>query len=195
MALTPEQNKQGRRYFRVFNRFMVYMWRIGLGPVINGWPEVGGQIMVLTHTGRKSGLKRRTPVNYVLDNGDLYCAAGFGPGSDWYQNILMNPQVEVWLPDSWWAGLAEEVLDAEKRLPLLRKIFKASGAAALAAGVNIDQMADEELVRISENYRVLRIHRTTARTGPGGPGDLAWVWQVATFVLLWKLMFRKKRRK
>lgn len=195
MALTPEQNKQGRRFFRIFNRVMVGMWRIGLGPVINGWPAIGGQIMVLTHTGRKSGLKRRTPVNYVLVNGELYCAAGFGPGSDWYQNIMMNPQVEVWLPDSWWAGLAEEVLDSEKRLPLLRKIFKASGAAAPAAEVHIDQMTDEELARIAEEYRVIRIRRTTARTGPGGPGDLAWVWQVATVVLTWKLIFRKKRRK
>ena len=67
--------------------------------------DLSGQIMVLTHTGRKSGLRRRTPVNYALVDGEVYCTAGFGQISDWYRNILANPQVEVWLPDGWWAGV------------------------------------------------------------------------------------------
>ena len=70
---------------------MLLMWRFGLGTWLNVWPSVIGQIMVLTHTGRKSGLKRHTPVNYALVEGEIYCTAGYGRGSDWYRNIEANP--------------------------------------------------------------------------------------------------------
>ena len=65
-----------RSFFRLFNRFMLWMWRIGLGPWINAWPAVGGRIMVLTHTGRRSRLARQTPVNYAPVGETLYCTAG-----------------------------------------------------------------------------------------------------------------------
>jgi len=39
---------------------------------------------------------------------------------------------------------------------------------------------------------VLHIRRTAERTGPQGPGDLAWVWPLATFLLL-PLVFRRKK--
>ena len=71
-----------RQGFKYFNRFMLLMWRLGLGRWINLWPEVGGRIMVITHTGRKTGMRRRTPVNYTIANGDIYCTAGFGGVSD-----------------------------------------------------------------------------------------------------------------
>ena len=91
--------------------------------------------MVITHTGRKSGLRRRTPVNYAIINGDIYCAAGFGAVADWYRNLLADPHVEVWLPDGWWAGSQRcDDLPAEQRLPVLRQVLINSGFAAYAAG-------------------------------------------------------------
>jgi deazaflavin-dependent oxidoreductase (nitroreductase family) len=174
---------------------MLFMWRLGMGPSINIWPDGFGQIMVLEHTGRKSGKKHRTPVNYVLIDGDIYCTAGFGAVADWYKNIRQNPQVEVWLPDSWWGGIAEEDIDPQRRLPIMRKVLRASGFAARTMGVDSNTISDEELDKVTRDYRLIRIRRTVARTGPGGPGDLAWVWQVATYVLLFMLLLRKKNRK
>ena len=55
-------------------------------------------------------------------------------------------------------------------------------------------MTDDELDTESKKYRLLRIHRSTPRTGPGGPGELEWVWQVATMVLLGLLFFQRRRR-
>ncbi|HEY3342677.1 MAG TPA: nitroreductase family deazaflavin-dependent oxidoreductase, partial [Anaerolineae bacterium] len=118
-----EKDAQARQGFRYFNRCMLLMWRLGLGAWVNGWPEVGGRIMVITHTGRKSGIKHRTPVNYALIGGELYCTAGFGQVSDWYRNIKANPGVEVWLPEGWWAGSAEEISDPGARLLLLRQVL------------------------------------------------------------------------
>jgi deazaflavin-dependent oxidoreductase (nitroreductase family) len=187
-TIDPQTAAKLQQGFKYFNKFMLLMWRLGLGKWINFWPEVGGQIMVLTHTGRKTGLKRQTPVNYALVEGELYCTAGFGQLADWYRNIMAEPKVEVWLPDGWWAGLAEEVTDPEQRLPLLRQVLIGSGFAAYLAGINPRSMTDEALDAATTDYRLLRIRRAEARTGPDGPGDLAWVWPLATLVLLWLLV-------
>ena len=110
-----------RQAFKVLNRrLMVPLWRLGLGQWLNAWPTMSGRIMVLVHTGRKSGRRRFTPVNYAQVDGEVYCTAGFGAGSDWYKNIIANPAVEVWLPDGWWAGVAEDITGAPAALPLLR---------------------------------------------------------------------------
>jgi deazaflavin-dependent oxidoreductase (nitroreductase family) len=192
-TIDPQVEQELRQGFKYFNRFMLLMWRLGLGRWINAWPEVGGRIMVITHTGRKTGVRRRTPVNYTVANGDIYCTAGFGGISDWYRNIVADPQVEVWLPEGWWAGIAEEVLDDQLRLPLLRQVLIDSGFAARAAGLDPMAMSNSELEAATAKYRLIRIRRAAARTGRGGPGDLAWVWPLATFILLPLVLFRRKR--
>jgi deazaflavin-dependent oxidoreductase (nitroreductase family) len=149
--------------------------------------------MVVIHIGRKTGLKRYQPLNYAIVDEDIYCVAAFGDSSDWYRNLLANPNVEVWLPDGWWAGVAEDVSDSPTRIQLIRQVMLESGFAAYAAGLNPRKMTDEELDQESKKYRLLRIQRTAARTGPGGPGDLAWVWQLATIILLGWVIFRRRR--
>ncbi len=172
MSLATAQKLRGG--FRYFNRFMLFMWRLGLGPWINIWPKVLGRIGVITHIGRKSGLKRQTPVNYALVDGEVYCTAGFGRISDWYRNIQANPNVEVWLPDGRWQGVAEEVADPEVRLRLLRQVLIAGGFAAFAAGINPYRITDQELEAVTTEYRLLRIRRTAeCSEGQNGPGDRA----------------------
>jgi len=194
MTVDPRLEEQLRQGFKYFNRFMLLMWRLGLGPLLNMGPSLAGRYMVITHTGRKSGKKRRTPVNYALVDDDVYCVAGFGSASDWYRNIIANPQVEVWLPDGWWAGIAEEVIHPEARLPLLREVLIGSGFAAYAAGVDPRQMTDEALEAATKEYRLVRIRRVAARTGKDGPGDLAWAWPLLVMVLLPLVFLRKPGR-
>lgn len=190
-----DSSKDTRRKFKIFNRFMLLMWKLGLGPYINAWPEVGGQIMVLNHYGRQTGKRLQTPLNFVEINGEIYCTAGFGQDADWYKNITANPQVEIWLPNGWYAGLAEEVLDPKLRPPIMRSVLLASGVAAPFFGVPIKQMSDEQVEAATASYSLFRIRRTTARTGPGGPGDLAWIWPLTTLISLWLLLTRRPRRR
>lgn len=194
MTLAPTTTEEKlRQAFRYFNRFMVFWWRLGMGPFGNR-PEYGGSIMVLTHTGRKSGLKRRTPVNYALLGGEVYCTAGFGAGTDWYRNLLANPKVEVWLPEGWFEGIAEDISDHPERAFIMRQVLIGSGFAARLAGINPLKMSDEELVPLTQKYRLVRILLETPRTGAGGPGDLAWLWPVVTSALLGMLLLRRRRR-
>lgn len=182
-TFSPYTNQFLRNSFRYFNKFMLLLFRLGLGSYGNG-TRWGGWIMVLSQRGRKTGLLRRTPLNYAFVNGDVYCLAGFGAQADWYRNILATPEVEVWLLDGRWAGIAEDVSDHPQRLELLRKVLVASGFASYAAGIDPLKLDDESLDALTQNYCLVRIRRKDALTGPGGPGDLAWVWPLATFILL-----------
>lgn len=193
-TLSPTTEKQLQKFFKKFNHGMLLIWRLGLGQWLNAWPDVGGRILVMTHTGRVSGLKRRTPLNYAIVEDDIYVTAGFGESADWYRNIKANPQVEIWLPQGWWSGIAEEVTDPNLRLPIMRQVLIGSGVVAPLVGIRPRVMSDAQLKQATHTYRLLRIRRVQALTGPGGPGELAWVWPLATFLLLPLALRRCKRR-
>lgn len=77
---------------RLAFRMPILLYRIGLGGLL------GHRFLLLTHTGRKSGLPRQTVlevVRYDRETGNYYIAVGFGKHSDWYKNITANPQVKI----------------------------------------------------------------------------------------------------
>jgi len=167
--------------FRRFNPFMVAMWRLGLGRWMNVWPAGSGRIFVLGHTGRRTGRRRWTPLNYAIVDGELYCTAGFGTGSDWYRNVMAEPRVEVWPPGERWVGIVEDISDHPERIRLLREVLVASGFAARAAGIDPLRMDDETLAAATTPYCLLRIRRAAgAEPLPAHPrpGDLSWWWAV-----------------
>ena len=193
--LEPHSAARLRHGFRRYlNPFMLALWRLGLGPWFNWWPQVSGRVMVIAHTGRRTGARRYAPVNYAEVDGELYCVAGFGAVSDWYRNVMADPNVEVWLPDGWWAGTLEDVSASGQRAQLMRAVLIGSGFAARVFGLNPRTLSDETLRSLTGEYRLLRVHRTAARTGPGGPGDLAWVWPVLVMILLPLALWRRGRK-
>jgi deazaflavin-dependent oxidoreductase (nitroreductase family) len=176
--------KKVRQIFKIFNRFMILLWKLGLADWLNLWPSVFGQFMVITHIGRKSGFKRLTPVNYAVIDGEIYCCAGFGKGSDWYQNILANPTVEVWLTEGRWIGEAKDVSSNPNFLPIIREVLRCSGFAAPLFGVDPKKLNDTQLAQITAEYKLVHITRLDEKTGRDGPGELAWIWPLIAVILL-----------
>ncbi|MDJ0770085.1 MAG: nitroreductase family deazaflavin-dependent oxidoreductase [Ilumatobacter sp.] len=78
------------RVQRLFFRAPIGLYRIGFGGLL------GGRFLLLEHTGRKSGLQRRTVLE-VLESGDdgPVIASGFGEGSQWCRNVMATP--DVWI--------------------------------------------------------------------------------------------------
>ncbi len=73
-------------------RAPVYLYRWGLGWLF------GHRLLLLTHIGRRSGLRRQTVlevVEYRKDGPEVVVANGFGPESDWLRNIDARPGEEV----------------------------------------------------------------------------------------------------
>jgi deazaflavin-dependent oxidoreductase (nitroreductase family) len=81
------------------------LYKLGLGPII------GKIILLLTTTGRKTGLKRVTPLQYEEIDGKYYLGAARGLKADWVRNIQADPQVEVRVKSSSFQGRAEVVTD------------------------------------------------------------------------------------
>ena len=76
----------------------------------------------------------------------------------------------------------------------LRQVLIGSGFVAPMIGINPSHDSDAALATATTDYRLVRIRLTEARTGPDGPGDLAWIWPTATLLLL-AALWRNRRAK
>jgi deazaflavin-dependent oxidoreductase (nitroreductase family) len=94
------------RIMRVFNR-----------RVASNYGKVGppaSLVLVLTTTGRKSGLPRQTPLQYEEIEGAYYVGSARGQQADWYRNILTNPCVEVQVGEEHFTGEARAITDVKE---------------------------------------------------------------------------------
>lgn len=186
----PGVVKSLRRGFRLFNRsLMLPIFQLGLGPLFGS--PYGGYIMVVKTIGRKSGKLRAVPLNYAIINGNVYCLAGFGKVAHWYANIKAHPQVELLMPGGAFAGVAEEVTDADEKLSATRQILKNGGFAGFVFGFNPATVSDATLRDTTRDLPVLRIRPVGIGNGAGDPGGWMWLWWFIA-VLAWLLMRRKR---
>lgn len=73
-------------------RAPIWFYRIGLGGLF------GDRFLLLNHTGRKSGLPRQAVIEIVnidAQNDVYHVVSGFGEKAQWFQNIMVRPQVEI----------------------------------------------------------------------------------------------------
>ncbi|HMB22053.1 MAG: nitroreductase/quinone reductase family protein [Chloroflexota bacterium] len=84
------------------------LYALGLGPL------VGRIVLLLTTTGRRSGKKRVTPLQYEQINGLYYLGAARGLKADWVRNIQSCPEVEIRVGAKHVHGAAEIVTDPAK---------------------------------------------------------------------------------
>jgi deazaflavin-dependent oxidoreductase (nitroreductase family) len=77
---------------RLAFRLPIWLYHLRLGWLL------GDRLLMLTHTGRKSGLPRQAVIEVVRHDrvSDAYIiASGFGAHADWLLNIQKNPNVVV----------------------------------------------------------------------------------------------------
>jgi len=100
-----------------FTEGLVADFRAHAGHTTSG-PFLGKDLLLLTTTGAKSGLKRMTPLVYSMDGDRLVIIASKG-GADthpaWYHNIVANPVVTVEVGDETFEARATVVNAAERR--------------------------------------------------------------------------------
>jgi deazaflavin-dependent oxidoreductase (nitroreductase family) len=77
-----------------------------------------GAPALLETTGRKSGVRRRTPVGNGLDGDRFWIVAEHGRHSDWVRNIRANPRVRVKVNGRWRSGTGHLMPDDD---PLRRQ--------------------------------------------------------------------------
>jgi deazaflavin-dependent oxidoreductase (nitroreductase family) len=104
-TMAAQKMKLSRETFSRIKRPPQIAYRLGLGRLI------GRLVLLLTTTGRKSGLPRVTPLQYERVDGLIYVMSARGTKADWFRNILADPRVEVRIKNRRWRGIAEPITD------------------------------------------------------------------------------------
>jgi len=98
--------KLPRGLSRLAFRFPIMLYHVHLG-----W-MLGNRFVLLTYTGRKSGLPRQTVLEVVrYDKVSSVCivASGWGIKSDWFHNITTNPKIIFQIGNKRSSAIAERL--------------------------------------------------------------------------------------
>ena len=107
-----------------FNTNVINEFRANGGKV--GGPFDGAPMVLVTHTGAKSGTKRTTPLVCSRDGDDVVIIASMGGAPQhpqWYHNMVANPRVTVEIGTDTFEAEVEEAQGAERE-----RLFEAQAA-------------------------------------------------------------------
>jgi deazaflavin-dependent oxidoreductase (nitroreductase family) len=174
---------------RLMLRAPLGLWRLGLGPV------AGRVWMVVTTTGRSSGLPRHTVVypHVIGDRTYLWC--DYGGRSQWYRNLVADPVATVQSHRGTRVVRAVPLADEAEVLEVvtaLRRFGRAWFDGYLASQGLRD--TDEEIL---QSWQRLHLRRLVPTDAPGPApltADLAWVWLALASALAFALLVRRRRR-
>ncbi|MCD6288999.1 MAG: nitroreductase family deazaflavin-dependent oxidoreductase [Anaerolineae bacterium] len=167
------------RWLKRMTKFPILLWRLGLGPIL-------GQIfMLLTTTGRKSGLPRRTVIEYHVVNGRVYAPCAFGPKADWYRNIVADPHVTVQTARGMERMIATRVTDDQELLAVYEALHRSDPFILDSYLRSLDIRPDpDDIVAKKDRIYWLRFDPTDEPTPPPQEVDLAWLWPLALLVVI-----------
>ncbi len=172
-------------WMKMMYKAPIVLWRMGLGPLM-------GRIFVLiTTTGRKSGLPRHTLAEYFVLDGKLYVVCAYGAKADWYKNMMANPYVTI----QTWQGAervkATRVTNSEELLDILKVIQKRNSVMSdwYFESLGIDGTPEAILENKAQLY-IIRFDPTLEPTPFPLEADLAWLWPV---LLLSRMVFSRRR--
>ncbi|MES9810602.1 nitroreductase family deazaflavin-dependent oxidoreductase [Streptomyces cinereoruber] len=92
MRHTPQRPGPPTGWRRRLLRLPIHLFRAGLGPLF------GGRLLLLIHTGRKSGRSQEVVLEVVARDparATWTIASGFGPDAQWYRNLRHTPQATI----------------------------------------------------------------------------------------------------
>jgi deazaflavin-dependent oxidoreductase (nitroreductase family) len=101
--------------FNAYNKAVVDEFRDNGGQVTGMF--AGAPLVLITHTGAKSGKQRTSPVVYTRDGDNIVVIASKGGAPthpDWYRNLVANPDVTVELPNEKFDARARTATGAER---------------------------------------------------------------------------------
>ena len=165
-----------RRAFRWGNQHV--MLPVLGHPALAAWAgsPAAGYFLTLTTTGRRSGLPRRTPLNYAILDGQVYLLSGFGSRADWYRNLTADDKVSLALPGRVVHGTATPVLDPAEAERAALAVARNCGFALVFEGLNPLTVSDDRLRAQLAGRPVVRVTAPEpVRPGRHDPGSPWWV--------------------
>ena len=162
-----------RRAFLIVNPLVSPVLDRGFGALFSN--PVTGYLMVLRTRGRRTGLMRAAPLGYVVLDGVIYCCAGFGETTAWYQNVLADPSVEVVLPGRTLRGKATPVSAPDEWIRAYRALVASLGVIGRLAVGDVRGLDDAEMLEAHGGVPLVRITPSSFVPGPLDPGGRFWL--------------------
>ena len=106
------------RFFNTSVKGHTAIFRLTGGRI--GGSVVGGPILLLHHTGAKSGKKRISPLLYLPDGERMVIVAskgGYTKHPGWFHNLMANPDTQVELPREGKVAVRARKAPPEQRRP------------------------------------------------------------------------------
>ncbi len=147
------------------------LYRLGLGRV------AGRVFMVLTTTGRRTGLPRHTVLEFHEYHGRRYVYSAFGESADWYRNVLADPHVTIQTAAGIESTIARRVSNDQELLEAFGYIESSPAMRAWTRvlGVNLDR---ESFIAGKEGFCLVTFDPTTESAPPPLKADLKWLWPI-----------------
>lgn len=171
---------------KFFFRMPVVLWRMGLGRVL---PR---NFLVLTTSGRKSGIPRHTMVEHWEIDGDFYFTSSWGKQAQWYKNLMADSIVTIQTArHGTVTGKAARVQEDD----ILARFYTHAADTSpfwkpYLDSLDIDYTLEDFLAK-KARISVIRVQPVEA-VGPAPlRADLAGVWPLVGLGLLWLLRARR----
>jgi deazaflavin-dependent oxidoreductase (nitroreductase family) len=104
-----------KQFYKFIMSAMIFMYRRANGSF--GGRVAGFQVLLLTTTGRKSGLPRTPPLGFFEDNGSYIISASNAGGDTnpaWFANVQANPKVMLEIKRRRRTAIAEIAAPADR---------------------------------------------------------------------------------
>jgi deazaflavin-dependent oxidoreductase (nitroreductase family) len=148
-----------------------------------GWGFILGRLfMIMTTTGRKSGLPRRTAIEFHEYQGRKYAMVGW-EHSDWYQNILAKPLLTIQTAAGVEYVRAKRLITPEE-LNMAWDVAEQSPFLQFAMRVTGAKLTREDFVAQSGRFILLTFVPTDETTPPPLQADLRWLSILLILVLI-----------
>lgn len=160
-------------------RLPVVLWRIGLGRLAGQVGVRGGHLVLLTVTGRTTGLPRHTPVMAHVLDGRTYLWCPYGRRSHWYRNVVANPVVTVQSGRGTRAMRAVAIDDVDEGIEVVTELHHFD-AIYLRSYLDAEGIADtpDAIAANLQRLHLRRLEPTQQQGPPALTADLAWLWLV-----------------
>jgi deazaflavin-dependent oxidoreductase (nitroreductase family) len=157
MTFNEKSKQRYIRLFKVLNKIVVPLVRIRFLALF-GFGHGPLRLLLLTTKGRKSGKKRRNPLEFFRIDGVIHIFSGWGEHASWFKNMVAHPE-DVHVQVGFRAFDARvEVLEEESELEVIRWLLKNYPTYSKAFGWD-PKRDDPDTTDISSLTRVVKITR------------------------------------
>lgn len=153
------RKKTLNKYKRLNKYLVIPLYRLRILPLLG----FGRIFLILTTIGRKTGKKRRTPLEYHWIEGIMTIFSGRGEDSGWLKNIRANP-ASVWVKHGFhsFPARVEFISNENDKLKIIRwYVVKHSRSAKMLFGWNkkIDDPESSDFSKLLTTISIIQLFR------------------------------------